>query len=169
MTPQLVFGLSTLLAFVAWGILIGRHVWPTLRDRPRADALRPLLLLHAFRFIGLAFLVPGVVSASLPAAFARPAAYGDLAASLLAFVALAALSSRIGTIAVWLFNLVGTADLLLAFYNGNRTGLGADPGVQGVLFFVPTVLVPLLLVTHLLVFRLLLGADPQRRTSPAHA
>jgi hypothetical protein len=60
-----------------------------LRRRSNADALRPLLTLHAFRFVGLAFLVPGVVSPDLPAAFANPAAYGDLAAAVLALLALA--------------------------------------------------------------------------------
>jgi len=27
------------------------YVWPALRDRPREDALRPILCLHAFRFV----------------------------------------------------------------------------------------------------------------------
>src|SRR5262249_11879379 len=88
------FGTSVALGFVAWGILAARYLWPALRDRPRAEALRPLLLLHSFRFIGLAFLVPGVVSPDLPGAFARPAAYGDLLAALLALLALPGLQSR---------------------------------------------------------------------------
>src|SRR5262245_33082240 len=50
----------------------------------RIDALRPLLVLHAFRFIGLSFLVPGVVSPDLPLAFARDAAFGDIVAAILA-------------------------------------------------------------------------------------
>jgi len=49
-----------------------------------ADALQPLLVLHAFRFIGLSFLVPGVVSPDLPIGFARGAAYGDIVAAILA-------------------------------------------------------------------------------------
>jgi hypothetical protein len=82
--------------------------------------LRSLLILHCFRFIGLAFLVPGVVAAELPAAFAVPAAYGDLMAAILALVALAGLQTRRGILLVWVFNLWGTADLLYAFYQGNR-------------------------------------------------
>jgi hypothetical protein len=112
--------------------------------------------LHTFRFVGLAFLVPGVVSPDLPAAFARPAAYGDLATAILALLAIAALRSRPGTILVWALNIVGSADLLYAFYEGNRTGVGLAPGLQGAAYFIPTVLVPLLLITHGLVFRLLL-------------
>ena len=84
MSPQALFGTSVALSFVAWGIIAARYLWPALRSQPRDRALRPLLLLHSFRFIGLAFLVPGVVSPDLPAAYARPAAYGDLIAAVLA-------------------------------------------------------------------------------------
>ena len=155
MQPQVVFGISVLLGFVVWGMIGARYIWPALRGRPRTEALRPVLLLHAFRFIGLAFLVPGVVSPDLPDAFAQPAAYGDLATSLLALLAIATLGSRPGVIIVWMFNIVGTVDLLNAFYQGNR--LGMMPGQQGAAYFIPTVLVPLLLVTHALVFRIVIG------------
>jgi hypothetical protein len=159
MQPQLVFGISVLLGLVVWGIIGARDIWPALRRRPRAQALRPLLLLHAFRFVGLAFLVPGVVSPDLPAGFARPAAYGDLATSILALLAIATSRSRPGTIVVWVFNIVGTVDLLNAFYQGNRLGVGIAPGLQGAAYFIPTVVVPLLLVTHVLVFCILLRRD----------
>lgn len=156
MQPQAIFGISVLLGFVAWGMIGARYIWPALRGRPRAEALRPVLLLHAFRYVGLAFLVPGVVSPDLPDAFARPAAYGDLVTSLLALLAIATLKSPLGNVIVWVFNIVGTVDLLNAFYQGNRLGIGITPGLQGAAYFIPTVLVPLLLVTHALVFRILL-------------
>jgi hypothetical protein len=159
MQPQLVFGISVLMGLVVWGTIAARDIWPALRRRPRAEALRPLLLLHAFRFVGLAFLVPGVVSPDLPAGFARPAAYGDLATSILALLAIATSRSRPGTIVVWVFNIVGTVDLLNAFYQGNRLGIGIAPGLQGAAYFIPTVVVPLLLVTHVLVFCILLRRD----------
>ena len=159
MQPQAIFGVSVLLSFVVWGIIVARYTWPALRGRPRADALRPILLLHSFRFVGLAFLVPGVVSPDLPNAFARPAAYGDFVTAILALCALATLRNRLGTILVWVFNIMGTTDLLYAFYNGNRTGVGFAPGLQGAAYFIPTVLVPLLLATHALVFRILLVKD----------
>jgi hypothetical protein len=96
-----IFGISVGLGFVVWGIIAGQYLWPALRSLPRARALRPLLLLHSFRFIGLAFLVPGVVLPTLPDAFARPAAYGDLIAAVLALLALAGLRSRLGIGLVW--------------------------------------------------------------------
>jgi len=162
MRPQLIFGISALLGLVVWGIIGARDIWPALRRRPRAEALRPLLLLHAFRFVGLAFLVPGVVSPDLPNGYARPAAYGDLATSLLALLAIATLGSRPGISVVWVFNIVGTIDLLNAIYQGDRLGVGIAPGLQGAAYFIPTVLVPLLFVTHALVFRILLRSDATR-------
>jgi len=154
MPPQALFGVSVALSFIAWGIVAVRYIWPELRSRSRADALRPLLILHSFRFIGLAFLVPGVVGPDLSPAFARPAAYGDLIAAILAWLALAGLQSRPGPFLVWVFNLWGGADLLYAFYQGNAVGL--DPGQLGATYFIVTVVVPLLLITHWLVFRILL-------------
>jgi len=115
-----------------------------------------LVVPHMFlRFIGLSFLVPGVVSPSLPAAFAIPAAYGDFIAGVLAVAATVVLSRRTSwaTGLVWLFNIWGAADLLFAFVQGLRVQI--DPGALGAAFFIPTALVPPLLVSHALIFRLL--------------
>jgi hypothetical protein len=144
--------------FVAWGAVAWHYIWPALKERPSPEALKPFLLLHGFRFMGLAFVVPGVVSAQLPAAFARPAAYGDLTAAILALLALATLGTRTGTVLTWAFNTFGTADLLFAFYQGSRISLPDTPGLLGAAFFIVTVLVPLLLITHGLAFRILLRA-----------
>ena len=161
MPPQALFGISVALGFLAWGIVAARYLWPYLRSQPRIDALRPLLVLHSFRFVGLAFLVPGVVAPELSAAFARPAAYGDLIAAVLALLALASLQRSWGMPLV--FNLWGTADLLYAFYQGNSVGFA--PGQLGAAYFIPTVVVPLLLITHGLMFRLLLQGEDVRAST----
>ena len=121
-----------------------------------ASALVLLVTPHLFlRFIGLSFLIPGVVSPELPAAFAAPAAYGDLVAGILGIIATVALSRRsswaIGL--VWVFNVWGAADLLFAAYQGPQLGIG--PREFGAAFFIPTAIVPPLLVTHALIFGLL--------------
>ena len=116
--------------------------------------MRPLLILHSFRFIGLAFLVPGVVSPDLPSTFARSAAYGDLIAAILALLSLVSLPSAAGVVTAWIFSLWGSADLLNAFYQANHAGLMA--GQLGATYFIPTFVVPLLLITHGLTFRILL-------------
>jgi len=154
MNIQMVFGISVAFGFVAWAVVTTLYIWPELRARSRIEALRPLLALHGFRFIGLSFLVPGVVSADLPTAFARDAAYGDVVAAILALLALTTLRSKLGIALAWIFNIWGSLDLLNAFYVANATGLLA--GQLGAAFFIPTAIVPLLLITHGLVFRILL-------------
>src|ERR1700744_715455 len=111
MSQQACFFFSIAFSLVVWSIVAKRYIWPRLRLLPRSDSLRPLLILHAFRFEGLAFLVPGVVSPDLPTAFAHSAAYGDFGAAVLALLSSASLSSGAGVVIVWVFNLWGTFDL----------------------------------------------------------
>jgi hypothetical protein len=157
MSPSLCFFLSIAFGLIAWGVVAKQFIWPRLRDLPRTEALRPLLTLHSFRFIGLAFLVPGVVSPELPSTFAHAAAYGDIAAAALALLSLALLPRAAGIAMAWIFNVLGTADLLDAFYQAN--GAGLMPGQLGATYFIPTLGVPLLLVTHALAFRVLLRRE----------
>jgi hypothetical protein len=153
------FFLSIAFSFIAWGIVTARYIWPELRLRERAEALRPLLILHSFRFIGLAFLVPGVVSPDLPPAFAHSAAYGDIIAAILALFSLLLLPRAAGVAAAWIFNFWGLADILNAFYQANHAGLLA--GQLGAAYFLPTLIVPLLLITQGLGFRILLQHQPE--------
>jgi hypothetical protein len=154
MQPQLSFFASIAFGLIAWGIVTARYIWPELRHKRREDALRPALMLHSFRFLGLALLVPGVVSSDLPAAFAQPAAYGDIIAAILALLTLLLLPRTAGVVLAWIFNVWGSADLLNAFYQANGAGLLA--GQLGAAYFIPTFFVPLLLITHGLAFRILL-------------
>ena len=154
MQTQFVFFASIAFSLTVWGMVAARYIWPVLRIRQRAEALRPLLVLHSFRFVGLAFLVPGVVSSGLPSAFARSAGYGDIIAAMLALLALISLPSTSGVAIAWIFNVWGTADLFNAFYQANHAGL--LPGQLGATYFIPILVVPLLLITHGLAFRILL-------------
>ena len=154
MLAQLAFFVSIAFSGVAWGTVTARYIWPVLRLRQRADALRPLLILHSFRFVGLAFLVPGVVSPDLPRAFATSAAFGDIVAATLALLSLLFLRSGTGILVAWIFSVWGSVDLLNAFYQANATGL--SPGQLGAAYFIPTAIVPLLVITHGLAFRILL-------------
>src|SRR5580692_7708351 len=98
------FGISTLMSLVSSGVIAQLYAWPRLRTMNRDRALLLLVAPHMFlRFIGLSFLVPGVVSPSLPAAFAVPAAYGDFVAGILAIAATVALARRTpwATLLVW--------------------------------------------------------------------
>jgi len=120
MDVQAIFGLQFLLSIIAWSVAFAFLLSPTLARLPRREALMWLSLPHAFRHVGLTFLVPGVVDQPLPAAFANPAAYGDLTAGMLALLAIVALRYRwtAATGLVWLFNVVGTLDLANALRIG---------------------------------------------------
>ena len=156
MPVPLIWAITVAFGFLAWGVFAAQYIWPVMSKRERTEAFRPILVLHGFRYIGLAVLVPGVVSPELPSTvFARGLAYGDLAAATLALIALAALRTRLAGPLVWIFNVFGTADLLNAFYQGSRLSLADRPGLLGAGYFIPIFGVPLLLVTHALVFKLL--------------
>ena len=161
MSTQVAFFTSIAFSLIAWWMVTSRYIWPRLRDQQRSDALRPLFVLNSFRFAGLAFLVPGVVSPELPSAFAHAAAYGDLIAAILALLSLLTESSGVGVLFAWIFNVWGSADLVNAFYQAGASGL--SPGQLGAAYFIPTLVVPSLLITHVVVFRILL----RHRSEPA--
>ncbi len=157
MDTQAIFGLQFVLSLLVWGLIAKWLLAPRLEKMPQHQALFWLTLPHAFRHIGMVFLVPGVVAQPLPSAFATPAAYGDLVTGMLALLALIALRTGwAGALAlVWLFNIVGTADLLNALRHVN-----VAPAF-GAAWYIPTFLVPLLLVTHFMIFvRLFRRARP---------
>ena len=121
MNNHALFGLSAFMSLVASGVFAQLYIWPRLRIMDRDDAILSLVAPHMFlRFIGLSFLVPGIVSPSLPAGFAVPAAYGDLVAGILAITTTIALSRRasVATLLAWVFSVWGAADLLFAAYQG---------------------------------------------------
>ena len=85
---------------------------------------------------------------------AHAAALGDIVAATLALAALLMERRAVGLLVAWMFNLWGFADILNAFVQAGSSGL--LPGQLGATYFLPTMVVPLLLVTHVLVFRILL-------------
>jgi hypothetical protein len=138
---------------------------PWLKSVSRKRALTPLLLLHSFRYIDLAFLIPGVTAQALDSGFANPAAYGDLLAAVLALVVLIAvrLDWPVATPLVWVFNIEGTLDLLNALFQGVQRVRVGDLGAT---YFIPIVAVPALLVTHFMIFVLLVRQPPNWRLEP---
>jgi hypothetical protein len=152
MNGQQIFGLQVLLSFVVYGLVARWYVQPRLAPLPLEAALQPLLVLHALRHMGMVFLVSTVVGPALPASFAIPAAYGDLLAGLLALAAIVALRARspIALPLTWLFNVVGLLDLINAFYQGLTHDVQLGPA-----YFIPTFIVPALVITHVMMFRML--------------
>lgn len=160
MNARAAFGLSILMSLLSSIVIAIFFAWPWLRASDHQQALIWLVAPHMFlRFIGISFLVPGVVSGALPRAWSAPAGYGDFVAGVLAIIATVALAETAAwaILVVWIFNLWGTADLLFAFYKGARVRL--EPGSLGAALYIVTAIVPPLLVSHALIFALLLRSS----------
>jgi hypothetical protein len=155
MSPETLFRIQLGLGYVAWLLCFRAYVWPRLKTMDRVDAHRAIATLQSFRFFGLVFILPGVVG-NLPAGFATFAAYGDFATGLLAMLAL--LTVRIRPL-FWLFvvafNLVGVTDLIVDYYHAIQVDLPARAGELGATYAIPIIYVPLLMITHIVAFYLL--------------
>ena len=154
MKLELILPISFMMATISYFLIVKWYVMPWARRKSLTEALTPILLLHSFRFIGMTFLIEGVTAQALDPRFADPAAYGDLLAAGLAFVALLGLrySWKAAIPLVWIFNIEGTVDLLNAVARGIMYN---TDGHMGATFFIPIVIVPVLFVTHGLIFQLL--------------
>ncbi|MER8427760.1 MULTISPECIES: hypothetical protein [unclassified Mesorhizobium] len=153
MSTEIVFQTHLVLGYVAWLLCFGAYGLPWLRSMDRVAAQRAIATLHSFRFFGLVFIVPGVVSPNLPADFAVFAAYGDFATGVLAMLAL--LTVRIRPLfwpLVVAFNVVGTVDLIVDYYHAIQIGLPARAGELGATYAIPIIYVPLLMITHIAAF-----------------
>jgi hypothetical protein len=162
MSPERLFQLHLVLGYAAWLLCFSIYIWPKLRSMDLFEAQRAIATLHSFRFFGLVFILPGVVSPDLPASFAVFAAYGDLATGLLAMLAL--LTARMRPL-FWLFvvafNVVGATDLILDYCHAIQIGLPAQAGELGATYAIPVIYVPVLAITHAAAFYLLLRTHPR--------
>ena len=147
--------IQTALGYVAWLLCFRAYFWPGLKSMDGVQAHRAIATLHSFRFFGLVFVLPGIVG-NLPATFATFAAYGDLITAIFAILALAAVRVKaVFWTCVVAFNCVGTLDLVLDYYHAGRVGLPAVAGQLGAAYIIPVIYVPLLMITHVTAFYLL--------------
>jgi hypothetical protein len=168
MSPETIFRIHLVLGYVAWLLCFRSYILPRLRSMDKVEAHRAIATLHSFRFFGLVFILPGVVGPNLPAGFASFAAYWDFATGVLAMLAL--LTVRIRPF-FWFFiiafNLVGTVDLIVDYYHAVQAGLPALAGELHAAYVIPILYVPILMITHVMAFYLLL--HPQPKVTPAFA
>ena len=161
MSSETIFRIHLILGYVAWLLCFRAYLFPRLKSMEPVAAQRAIATLHSFRFFGLVFILPGVVGNNLPAGFAPFAAYWDLATGVLALLAL--LTVRIRPL-FWLFvvgfNLVGIVDLVVDYYHATRGNLPAVAGQLGAAYAIPIIYVPLLMITHVAAFYLLLRPQP---------
>lgn len=161
MTPTAIFLLQFAMSLFVFSLIAFWYVAPWLAKLTVPVAFSVLILPHAFRHIGMSFMVPNLNNGGMPEAFANSASYGDLIAAILAVFALFALRWRtaIALPLIWVFNIVGLLDLV----NALRQEEAID--YFGATWFIPTFIVPLLLVTHVMIFARLVSAMKTKTAS----
>jgi hypothetical protein len=156
MNSVTIFWLQLLTSGVVFAIVAAWYVWPSLTKLSRNAVLIPLLWVHVPRYVGMTLLVTGMVDPKLPTEFLSGAAYGDLLEAALAFASIFALRNnwRVAIPLVWVANTWGFVDLL----NGLRGVLQLNvPSFNLATFwYVYTFYAPLVLVSHLLIFLVLI-------------
>jgi len=163
------FGGSAVAGIIGWGTIFATIVWPKMKQQPRVQQLKILTAINFFRYFATTLLMVGLVSHKLPSGFAIPAAFGDLISLALAYIAFIGLqrssAENPSLLPVWIFNIVGAADLLLAMVLG--PALVHDPADFGLAYIIPTVYVPLLLVAHFYALKVL-SQRPSEKSVAIH-
>ena len=161
------FGGSAVAGIIGWATIFATIIWPKMKQRPMVEQLKTLTAINFFRYFATTTLIVGLVSRKLPAGFADPTAFGDLISLGLAYIAFIGLqrskAEKPLLLPVWIFNIVGAADLLLALVLG--PALIHDPGDLGLSYIIPTVYVPLLLVAHFYSFKILSQRSSEKKSS----
>jgi hypothetical protein len=151
-------GPQLLLVTLTLGLVLLERRAGWLRRWVAGVDLRVLVALHLTRFVGVPIFLAGR-SGRFPESFATPTGLGDVAVAALAavvlFVGLPDTPRRRGLWHAW--NALGFLDLALVVANAARHAL-ADPASMETIVrlpfgLLPTWLVPVLLATHLWIFR----------------
>jgi hypothetical protein len=166
MSNMVIFLSQFSLSLVLYWLLARYFFVDSAKNLPAEKQYALLLVPHGLRLLGMLALVPEVVGEPLAKTpVAAAVAYGDAAAALLAVVAMWLwLSGRPGAkMVTWLFSIVGSADLANAIF-GALTLPVYNYNI-GAFWIVLTYIVPLLVVTHVMIFVQLLSPSRSRQVS----
>lgn len=154
-----------------WGITAAMllALWTVRSVRSWAMELpvKALIAVHLLRFVGIYFLHLNT-RGELPAAFAIPAGWGDIAAAAGAAVLLMIprLQGKRWLVAAW--NTLALADILLVVTSGARMADGdrlilMERLTELPLSFLPLMVVPMIITTHVLIFTRIWKQTPEPR------
>jgi hypothetical protein len=147
--------LASILSFATFAIMATLYAAPWLASRPRAEALTPLLWVHAFRYVALQIYSAQQFGFAVSDAARDQIAIGDVIAAILAVISILALHYRLrlAPVLVWVFFAQATFDLVNATIAGIREQLFAT--ASGVTWLILTFYVQVLWVSlGLLVWQL---------------
>lgn len=143
----IVWTLTALALVACWKV-------PTLQRWAMEVDLRWLVFLHLARLVGIYFFVL-CSRGELPFAFAAPAGTGDIIVALLAVLLLARSDARNWSVLI-IWNTIGLTDILFVVMLALRLGLEDWRSMHALrefpLSLLPTFLVPLIIVSHVLIF-----------------
>ena len=143
----IIWTLTALILFACWKV-------STLQRWVMTVELRWLVLLHLTRFVGFYFFLL-CSRGELPFAFAAPAGWGDIIVAALAVLLLALSNARNWTMLI-IWNTIGLTDILFVVLTALRLGLEDWRSMHALrefpLSLLPTFLVPLIIVSHVLIF-----------------
>jgi hypothetical protein len=147
MVAGIVLTLAALALLACWKV-------PTLQRWAMTVELRWLVLLHLTRFVGFYFFLLSS-RGELPFAFAAPAGWGDITVAGLAVLLLALSNARNWSMLI-IWNTIGLTDILFVVMTALRLGLEDWRSMHVLrefpLSLLPTFLVPLIIVSHVLIF-----------------
>ena len=149
--------LQSTLGIIACSVLVRLYFTSALEKFGFKRVLTFLLTIHLFRYVGSTVLVSEIADPNLPRAFAVQIAYGDIISGILAIVAIFWIirKEENSLLPVWLFNSIGLLDLLNMMVQSTMIGLTGVSYNLGATWFVVTVYVPVLIISHLVIFWML--------------
>lgn len=149
-----IFVLQFLWFLTAWTVIAVLLVMPATSQLHPDDALAVWLAPQIFRVLGLGLLVPQLAP-GMPRTFAEPTAFGDSLTALVALVAVVALRRRWqrSRELAWACNVIGSVDLAIALPHAASIRAAEFLAAQ---WYVPALGVPLMIVSHAMVFHALL-------------
>lgn len=156
MSPTTLLGLQFTFSLVLFALVATWYIGPALRKLPVWDALVPLFLVHALRYLPSSAFAPGQVGAAVPMDAMAVIAFGDVASAFLALLAALFLRYRwSGALGVaWVVNIVTAIDWLYAGFLAASRQLVTYP--LGGNWYIINYYVPVIGVIHVMIFARLL-------------
>ena len=147
MSPMSAAALASVLSFVMFAIMAVLYVAPWLATRRRAEALIPLLCVHAFRHVALQIYSAQQFGFAVSDGVRDQIAGGDVTCMVLAVISIVALHYRVrmAPVLVWVLVAATIVDLVNATIAGVREQLFAT--ASGLTWLILTFYVPVLWVS----------------------
>jgi hypothetical protein len=147
MSPTSAAALASVLSFAMFVTIAVLHVAPWLAAQQRAEALTPLLWVHAFRYVALQIYSAQQFGFTVSDAARDQIATGDVICMALAVISTVALHYRVrmAPVLVWALVAATIVDLVNATIAGVREQLFAT--ASGLTWLILTFYVPLLWVS----------------------